>query len=68
MRLITIGEAARLLSLDPATLRRRESADGSYVEVYNTRIRVHRLGSGPNSQRRFDEGEIRRLVDRMVNG
>lgn len=65
MKLITIGEAARLLSVDPATLRRHETDDGCWVELYGQRIRVHRMSPKPNAQRRFDEGEIHRVLARM---
>jgi hypothetical protein len=65
MRLVTIGDAARLLGLDPTTLRRRETSDGQYAEVYGYRIRIHRLSPGPNGQRRYDEDEIHRVLARM---
>lgn len=65
MRLIPIGDAARLLNLDPTTLRRRESPDGRYAEVYGHRIRIHRLAPGPNGQRRYDEEEILRVLARL---
>lgn len=65
MRLITIGDAARLLGLDPTTLRRRETADGQYAELYGHRIRVHRLSPGANAQRRYDAEEIHRVLARM---
>jgi hypothetical protein len=65
MRLIAIGDAARLLGLDPTTLRRRETSDGQYADVYGHRIRIHRLSLSPNGQRRYDADEIHRVLARM---
>ncbi|HLN65310.1 MAG TPA: hypothetical protein VK464_27630 [Symbiobacteriaceae bacterium] len=66
MKLITIGEAARMLSVDPATLRRHETPDGRWVELYGHRIRVHRMSPSPKAQRRFDEADIFRVLARMT--
>lgn len=65
MKLITIGEAARLLSVDPQTLRRRETADGKFVDLLGHRIHVYRMGGLLGGQRRFDEAEIHRVLSRM---
>lgn len=66
MRLITISEAAKLLSVDPATLRRHETPDGCWIELYGHRIRVHRMSPSPKAQRRFDEAEIYRMLARLA--
>lgn len=68
LKLIPISQAARLLGVSPATLRRRETPDGQYVEVYGERIRVYRLGDTPGSQRRYDEREVYRVLVRMAKG
>ncbi|HWI64426.1 MAG TPA: hypothetical protein VNT75_21560 [Symbiobacteriaceae bacterium] len=65
MKLITIGDAARLLSVDPQTLRRKETSDGQCVELYGHRIRVYRVGGLFGGQRRFDEDEIWRVLAKM---
>lgn len=65
MKLITIGDAARLLSVDPQTLRRRETPDGKHVELLGQRIHVYRMGGLLGGQRRFDEAEIYRVIARM---
>lgn len=66
MKLIPISQAARLLGLAPATLRRRETPDGQYAEIYGERIRVFRTGTTPGSQRRYNEAEIYRVLARMA--
>lgn len=68
LRLISIGDAARLLGLDPTSLRRRETVDGRYAEVYGYRIRVHRLSPEPNARRRYDADEIYRILSRLSRG
>lgn len=68
MRLIPIGDAARLLGLDPTSLRRKETPDGRYAEVYGHRIRVHRLSPDPNARRRYDADEIYRVLSRLSRG
>jgi hypothetical protein len=65
MKLITIATAAKLLGLVPDSLRRRESADGKWTEVYGHRIRVYRIDLTPHAQRRFDEDEIHRVLARL---
>jgi hypothetical protein len=65
MGLVRIGDAARLLRLDPTSLRRRESPDGHWVILDPARgikIRVHRTGTGSGAQRLYDAGEIRRIL------
>ena len=63
--LIFINEAARLLKVHPETLRRHETADGRYCEIYGTRIRVYRLSNVPGGQRRYDRNEVVRLLNRL---
>lgn len=65
MKLIPISEAARLLGVDPDTLRRHETPDG-YLEIYGYRIRVYRLSPSPNARRRYDEREIYRVLSKMA--
>lgn len=65
MKLVSIGRAARLLGIDPSGLRRRETPDGCYCEVYGDRIKVFGVDLGPSAQRRYDEDEIHRLLARM---
>lgn len=68
--LVPIKEAAKLLRVHPNTLRRRETPDGRWCEMYGARIRVYRLSNdrGPASQRRYDRSEIARLMARMQRG
>lgn len=66
MKLVSIRQAARLLGIDPTGLRRRETPDGKYVEVYGYRIKVFRIDLGPSAQRRYDEDEIHRVLARML--
>lgn len=65
MGMISIGQAARFLGLDPETMRRRESPDGRWMEIFGHRIRVFRLDMNPGAFRRYDEREIRRLLQRL---
>ncbi|MFZ5825250.1 MAG: hypothetical protein ACOY94_13120 [Bacillota bacterium] len=65
MKLVSISRAARLLGIDPGGLRRRETPDGRYCEVYGHRIKVFRVDLGPGAQRRYDEDEIQRVLARM---
>jgi hypothetical protein len=51
--------------MDPATLRRRETSDGRWAEIYGHRIRVYRIDLNPNAQRRYDEDEIHRMLARL---
>lgn len=62
--LIPIDKAAKLLKVHPNTLRRHETADGRWCEIYGGRIRVFRLSNepGPAAQRRYDQNEILRLL------
>jgi hypothetical protein len=60
--LITTKEAARLLKVDPRTLRKYESSDGRWCEILGLRFRVFRLGFTPLSQRRYDRDEILRAL------
>jgi len=60
--LISSTEAAKLLFVHPATLRRYETSDGKWVEIYGMRIRVYRFDGG---QRRYDRNEIIREIQRL---
>lgn len=68
MKLISISAAAGLLGVDTSFLRRHETPDGRWVEIYGHRCRVHRLSPGPRGQRRYDEDEIRRVLARLQRG
>lgn len=63
--LISIKEAARLLQVNPMTLRRHESQDGRSCRIYGHEIRVYRVSSLPGSQRRYDRNEIMRVLARL---
>ena len=65
MKLINITTAARLLGVNPGTLRRYETPDGAWTEIYGFRLRVYRIGFLPSSQRRYNEDEIHRILARM---
>ncbi|MFZ5816125.1 MAG: hypothetical protein ACOY93_12570 [Bacillota bacterium] len=66
--LITTREAARLLKVDPRTLRKYETPDGRWCEILGLRFRVLRLGPSPLSQRRYDRDEIERALRRAHPG
>lgn len=63
--LIPINEAARLLKVHPETLRRHETTDRRWCQIYGNRIRVYRLSHEPGqaAQRRYDRNEIIRLLN-----
>lgn len=63
---IGIDEAARLLGCSPNTLRRHETKDGKFCEVYGHRIRVYRTSLSRHGQRRYDRNEIERLMYRLA--
>lgn len=63
MRLIRIGQAAKMLGVDPATLRRH--IRGDYAFVFGLRLRAYPMDINPGCERRFDEDEIRRLLGRL---
>lgn len=65
MGMISIGKAGKLLGLDPDTMRRRETPDGRWLEIFGHRICVFRLDASPTAFRRYDEREIRRLIQRL---
>ncbi|MFZ5825251.1 MAG: hypothetical protein ACOY94_13125 [Bacillota bacterium] len=64
VQMITTKEAARLLQVDPRTLRKYETPDGRWCEVLGLRFKVFRLGLSPLSQRRYDRDEILRALAR----
>jgi hypothetical protein len=66
MKLIRAGQAARLLGIDPDTLRRR-AAGRNHLEIYGHRLRVFRMDEGPGAEGRFDEDEVQRLVAHLNN-
>jgi hypothetical protein len=63
--LISIGEAAKLLGVAPFTMRRYETPDGKWLEIFGQRIRVHRMSPAPLGRRRYDRNEIMRALARM---
>lgn len=65
MELIAIAEAAKLLGVSPITLRRYETTDGKWVEIFGQRIRVHRMSPAPLGRRRYDRNEIMRALARI---
>lgn len=68
MDFVSIADAARLLQVHPSTLRRNESPDGKWCDIYGTRIRVYRVSSEPGGQRRYDRAEIIRKFYRLRTG
>lgn len=60
--LIPTGEAARLLGVDPRTLRKYETEDGRWCMLFGFRFRVYHYGGGARSTRRYDRREILRLL------
>lgn len=65
MDLISIGEAAKLLGVAVHTLRRYETEDGRWCEIFGQRFRVHRMHPGPLGRRRYDRNELMRVIARM---
>ncbi len=61
-RWMTTGELARLLGCDQRTLRKHETPDGRWCEVFGLRIRVYRYGPGQHDQRRYDRAEVERAM------
>ncbi|HLN62454.1 MAG TPA: MerR family DNA-binding transcriptional regulator [Symbiobacteriaceae bacterium] len=49
--LITTGEAARLLGVDPRTLRKYETPDGRWCVLFGFQFRVFHYGGGDKSTR-----------------
>lgn len=68
MKLVSIQAAAQQLQVHPNTLRRNETTDGKWCEVYGTRIRVYKVSNAPKAQRRYDEEEIARVLSRLQRG
>lgn len=64
MDLITSGETARLLRVDPRTLRKYETSDGKWCVVfgYRYRFRVFHYGGGLRPTRRYDRHEVLRVL------
>lgn len=63
--LIGTGEAARLLGVDQRTLRKYETPDGRYCNLFGLRFRVFHYGGDTKSTRRYDRNEIERIVEQM---
>lgn len=64
MKLVRAGQAAKLLGVDTDTLRRR-AAGRNHLEIYGHRLTVYRMDIGPGAEGRFDEDEIRQLLERV---
>jgi len=69
INLITTREAARLIGVDPRTLRKYETPDGLWCVVlgYTYRFRVYQYGGGLRATRRYDRTEILRTLQRLAN-
>jgi hypothetical protein len=63
MRLIRIGQAAKMLGVDPDTLRRH--IKGDYATIFGLRLRAFPMDLNPGCERRFDADEIRRLLAQL---
>lgn len=66
--LVRTREAARLLRVDPRTLRKYESPDGRWCLIAGLRFRVFRSDLGPNARRHYDADEIRAALERHRQG
>lgn len=64
--LVDCPTAARLLGISIHTLRRLETPDGRWCHLSAGTLRVFRVS--PKGQRRYSRLEIRRLLNRSVNG
>jgi hypothetical protein len=65
VKLISSVEAAKLLQVHHTTLYRKETPDGDWCVIYGHRLRVHTVGIGPGSKRRYNEAEVRALVKNL---
>lgn len=63
--MLTTKEVCSLLGVDPRTLRKYETPDGKWCEVFGFRFRVYRLGTDPYSQRRYNQVEILRVLEKI---
>lgn len=64
VRLIRAGQAAKMLGVATDTLRRRDGGR-TYLEIYDGRLKVHRMDIGPGAEGRFDADEIEHLLRRL---
>lgn len=64
--LITTGEAARLLGVDPRTLRKHETADGQWCILFGFQFRVYHYGGDNKSTRRYNRRDIMRVLAKMT--
>jgi hypothetical protein len=60
MRWLSVEEAAKILYVNPGTIRQNETRDGMWSIVFGHRIRIYR--EGPRRARRFSEAEVRRVA------
>lgn len=67
MKWITTVEAARILGLNPGTLRRYETPDGRWCYLYGERLRVWRTYKGVQLHRQYSLQEVQRLAWRLQN-
>lgn len=62
---LTTKQVCKLLRVDERTLRKYETSDGKWCQLFGFRFRVYRYGDSPHAQRRYSEAEIRRIVDQV---
>jgi hypothetical protein len=60
--LMTTGEAARLLGVDPRTLRKYETPDGRWCVLFGFKFRVFHYGGDNKSTRRYDRNEVMQIA------
>ena len=63
MRLIRIGHAAKMLGVDPDTLRRR--TNGDWADVDGHRIQAYPMDFRAGAERRYDVDETDQLLERL---
>ena len=62
---LTTQQVCRLLGVDPRTLRKYESPDGRWCQLFGFRFRVYRYGTDQHAQRRYQEAEIQRIAENL---
>jgi hypothetical protein len=65
---LTTKQVCKLLQVDERTLRKYETPDGRWCTLFGLKFRVYRYGSQPQSQRRYSEAEIQRIVEQINTG
>lgn len=65
MKLISSGDAAKMLQISAKTLYRHETPDGRWCVIFGHRLRVHSVGIGPGAKRRYNEAEVHRLIKEL---